>query len=156
MGQVIVPSADPRIDTVEVRLLPSHLRHGLVLKDVRMTGHRALPAVRIGAALDGRPAYGFGEAPPLPVYRARYDDLSNTAVYLDPAGARIVHVAADGNRLRRWLYHGLHSLDCPALSPGTAAWYVLVLTLVAGGTVLSFTGIWLTVRWLRRQRGSDA
>lgn len=89
-----------------------------------------------------------GQAPRLPIYRARYDDGSWT--YLDPVRAEIVATFNQRQRLERWLYQGLHDLDLPILAPGSTLWYVVILVALAGGTLLSATSVWIAWRRLLR------
>lgn len=124
----------------------------------------ALTSVEGGADLDGltrqtsydayyypgRTARIGGEGPALPVYRADY--TSGARLYIDPATGSVRQHSTPLNRLNRWLYSGLHSLDFPVLNPGSWFWYGLVLTLMSGGTVLCVTGLWLSIRYFRRRR----
>lgn len=94
--------------------------------------------------------YGQWDAPappPLPVYKAVYEN--GARVYINPATGEVELVSTAGSRLLRWLYNGLHSLDFPALNPGSLLWYVLILVLMLGGTALSITSLWLTAAYLR-------
>ena len=88
-------------------------------------------------------------SPPLPVYRADYTD--GLRLYINPADGQVIQLSTPRNRVNRWLYNGLHSLDFPALAPGSFPWYVLVVALMTGGTLASGTGVWLTLRYLRRK-----
>ena len=90
------------------------------------------------------------DSPTLPVYRAEYQ--SGARLYIDPATGSVLQHSTALTRLNRWLYHGLHNLDFRVLSPGSTFWYVLVLVLMSGGTALSFTGVWLTGRYIVRRR----
>jgi hypothetical protein len=91
-----------------------------------------------------------GEAP-LPVIRARYTDTQRTRMYIDPATARIVSEYRDGDWMRRWLYHGLHSLDFPWLYQYRPLWDIVVLTFMVGGTALCVTSLILAWRLLGRK-----
>jgi hypothetical protein len=75
----------------------------------------------------------------LPVLRVRYDDPDQTWLYLDPRQGGIVDWSVRTTRLRRWLYHGLHSLDFPFLYFRRPLWDVVVIVLSLGGLVLSST-----------------
>lgn len=98
----------------------------------------------------GRAARMDEAPPPLPVYRAEYRD--GTRLYIDPATGSVLHTSTPLGRTNRWLYHGLHNLDFPTLNPGSLFWYVLVLILMAGGTALSFTGVWMSARYIAGKR----
>jgi hypothetical protein len=70
---------------------------------------------------------------PLPVLRVRYDDAQHTWLYLDPGRGAIALVVRREDRLNRWLYHGLHSLDFKWLYGNRPAWDVMVIALSLGG-----------------------
>jgi hypothetical protein len=53
-------------------------------------------------------------------------------------------------RLQRWIYHGLHSLDFPGLYGRRPLWDIVVIALSLGGTVLSVIGVIIGVRRLRK------
>ncbi|RJS95144.1 PepSY domain-containing protein [Salinisphaera sp. Q1T1-3] len=91
-----------------------------------------------------------GHRPPLPVYRARYDD--GVLLYFDPARARVVTALDAGRRVWRWLYTGLHDFDLPPLQPGSLVWYGLILSALAGGTIVCLISIGIAMSGLRRHR----
>lgn len=97
----------------------------------------------------GRAARIGRAEPAFPVYRADY--RNGASLYIDPATGSVLHHSTPLSRINRWLYHGLHNLDFPILNPGSLSWYLLVLTLMGGGTVLCLTATWLSVRYLRRR-----
>jgi len=73
---------------------------------------------------------------PLPVWRAHWPQDGIT-VYADPASARIVMQADNRTPYKRWLYHGLHSLDfAPLLArPLLRDALVVGLSLLGAGAV---------------------
>jgi len=91
-----------------------------------------------------------GREQPLPVLVVRLGDAGRTRYYIDPATARIVGSYASGDWSRRWLYHGLHSLDFPWLYAHRPLWDVVVLTLLCGGTALCVTSLILAWRVVGR------
>jgi hypothetical protein len=93
---------------------------------------------------------------PLPVLRARYGDAHGTWMYLDPSRGAIALVVRDRDRLNRWLYHGLHSLDPAWLRNRRRLRDLLVVGLSLGGIVgvaASLIPIW---RRFRRAIGQQA
>ena len=88
---------------------------------------------------------------PLPVLLARMNDGERTALYIDPKTARVVDGYDARLRWNRWLYHGLHSIDLPALYRHRPAWDITVLTLLAGGTSLCATSLLMALGVLRRK-----
>ena len=55
--------------------------------------------------------YSRGRQTPLPVLRVRFDDPAETWVYIDPEMSQVLAQIHRLNRVERWLYNGLHSLD---------------------------------------------
>jgi hypothetical protein len=83
---------------------------------------------------------------PLPVLRIKLDDPERTWVYIDLTVSEMVARFTRRERLQRWLYHGLHSLDFPFWYSRRPLWDFVVIALCAGGTVLSVLGAILGVR----------
>jgi hypothetical protein len=94
--------------------------------------------------------YDRSGARPLPVWRVRYDDPEETWMYLDPGRGAIASVMRKPDRLNRWLYHGLHSLDFAFLYASRPAWDFAVIGLSAGGIVGVFSSLVPAWRRLRR------
>jgi hypothetical protein len=90
-----------------------------------------------------------GEAP-LPVLRLKFDDPDKTWFYIDPKMSRVLARYQRRERLQRWIYHGLHSLDFSFWYYSRPAWDIGVIVLCAGGAALSFIGIVISLRRVRR------
>jgi hypothetical protein len=91
-----------------------------------------------------------GRAKRLPVLRLEFDDPGRTLVYVDPHSAVPLLAYDTSSRWYRWLFHGLHSFDVGWLYRARPLWDVVVLPLMLGGVLLSATGCWVGVAWLRR------
>lgn len=91
-------------------------------------------------------------APPLPYLRVAWPDVAATTHYLDPRSGDVFLRLTQRGRLERWLYNGLHSLDFPLLYRHRSSWHVIILALSACGAALSFTGLVLGVRRIRRRK----
>ncbi len=87
---------------------------------------------------------------PLPVLRFSLSDRSQSLVYIDPNGARITTIKTSQNRITRWLYMGLHSLDFNTQFYKSTAWYIIVSILMFGVTALSFSGVLFTIKKMRK------
>ncbi len=87
---------------------------------------------------------------PLPVLFVRLRDPQQSSFYIDPRTARIVGSYSAERWPERWLYHGLHSINLPALYKHRPAWDVLVLFLLLGGTSLSVTSVAIAWRFVTR------
>jgi uncharacterized iron-regulated membrane protein len=93
-----------------------------------------------------------GQAP-LPVLRVKFADPMRTWVYVDPALARTVAVIHRLNRLERWLYNGLHSLDFRFWYGRRPLWDIGVLALLLGALGTTLIGL---VFGLKRARSDIA
>lgn len=87
---------------------------------------------------------------PLPVYRVILDDELHTRYYYNPQTLS-QRRTDDNSRLRHFLYGGLHSLNFRFLTDRPVLWNIVMFTLLAGGTLLSFTGVLLSVKWIKRK-----
>ena len=89
----------------------------------------------------------------LPVLRIDLDDAQHSAFYLDLRRGELALQHTDRTRLERWLYHGLHSWDLPALYRHRTLWRsCLWLAMLLGGS-LSLLGTLMALRrWQRRRR----
>jgi len=76
----------------------------------------------------------------LPVVKVEFSNRVRTIYYIDPLQKKLVKINNKFSRVRRWLYKGLHSLDFSFIYY-SKIWEPLILILMAGGTLLSFTGV---------------
>jgi hypothetical protein len=89
--------------------------------------------------------YDRGRELHLPVVRIKFADADGTWVYVDGT-SQLVARFTRRQRIERWLYHGLHSLDFPYFYDKRPLWDIVVIVLLAGGTTLSAIGVWIGVR----------
>jgi len=141
------------------RLVPVRAPHQQALAgfdDRRLTeaAAAALPGAAIADAtrLSAYDSYYYDRdnALPLPVVRVRFADPQRTWLYLDPRRGAIVRREERLSRVNRWLYHGLHSLDFPALYARRPLWDVVMIVLCVGGLASAFTALMPALRRLRR------
>jgi hypothetical protein len=105
----------------------------------------------VSSALLTRPdSYYYDRGAGFPVLKVVLDDAARSWVYVDPKSARVVAVVNRRDRLERWLYHGLHSLDFSFWYPRRPLWDGGVILLSAGGLLLSVLGVMLGARRVRR------
>ena len=91
--------------------------------------------------------YSHHDIRDFPVYRIVYAD--GERFYLDALTAEVTYAVDASRRLYRWLHYGLHRGDF-ALIRERPVWDLVLLVLLAGVTVGSFTGTWIGMRRLRR------
>ena len=87
---------------------------------------------------------------PLPVLRVKFADPDATWFYIDPHMGSVVSRFTRRERLQRWIYHGLHSLDFNFWYYQGPMWTAAMVTLNAGGALLSVIGVIIAVKRVRR------
>lgn len=91
---------------------------------------------------------------PLPVYIIKFSDKLKTWYYINPTSATVVRKKQKDSRFERWIYNGLHSMDFAFIFYKRPLWDIVVLVLLMGCTMLSFTGLKLTInsinKWYKR------
>lgn len=94
--------------------------------------------------------YSRDSQSPLPVVRVKLDDPNRTWLYVDPEVGQLAGQVNSGNRVERWLYNGLHSLDFPFWYYRRPVWDIGVILLSLGGAMVSGIGLVLGIRRVRR------
>jgi hypothetical protein len=94
--------------------------------------------------------YDRGRGAPLPVLRIVFDDPAGTWMYIDVSRSTLVASVTRRQRVERWLYHGLHSLDFSFWYYNRPLWLIGVTSLCSGGALLSAIGVVIGFRRLRR------
>jgi hypothetical protein len=90
-----------------------------------------------------------GEAP-LPVLRIKFGDPDSTWFYIDPKLGKFLTRFTRWERVKRWLFQGLHSLDFGFWYYNRPLWDIGVIALLLGGAASSGIGLWLGARRLLR------
>jgi len=90
--------------------------------------------------------YARGQERPLPVLRVKFADLDGTWFYIDPAMSQVVGRFTSRDRVERWLYHGLHSLDFPFWYYKRPLWDIGVILLSLGGIATSGIGLYIGMK----------
>lgn len=85
----------------------------------------------------------------LPVIRV--NTSNDVSYYINPKTTKVLYKCATKNRIQRWIYHGLHSLDFSFLAWNRPLWDITLFILLIGGTIVSFTGTVLGYRFLKRK-----
>jgi hypothetical protein len=94
--------------------------------------------------------YSRGRQTPLPILRVKFGDPDRTWVYVDPEMSQVVARIHRLDRVERWLYNGLHSLDFSFWYNRRPLWDIGVIALSLGGLASSSIGLFLGIRRLRR------
>jgi PepSY-associated TM region len=94
--------------------------------------------------------YSRGRLTPLPVLRVKFADPAETWVYVDPEMSQVLAQVNRLNRVERWLYNGLHSLDFAFWYSKRPLWDIVMIVLLAGGLTSSVLGMVMGIRRLRR------
>jgi len=90
--------------------------------------------------------YARGQERPLPVLRVKFADSDGTWIYIDPAMSQVVGRFTSRDRVERWLYHGLHSLDFPIWYYKRPLWDIGVIVLSLGGIATSGIGLYIGIK----------
>lgn len=88
---------------------------------------------------------------PLPGFRFSLSDRSQSLIYIEPNGALITTIKTIQNRITRWPYLGLHSLDFNTQFYKCTAWYIIVGIRMFGVTALSLSGVLFTIKKIRKK-----
>jgi hypothetical protein len=94
--------------------------------------------------------YSRGRQTPLPILRVKFDDPDRTWVYVDPEMSQVVARIHRLDRVERWIYNGLHSLDFSFWYNRRPLWDIGMLVLLAGGIASSSIGLLLGVKRIAR------
>jgi len=94
--------------------------------------------------------YSRGRQTPLPLLRVKFDDPAQTRLYVDPEMSQVLAQIHRLNRVERWLYNGLHSLDFAFWYDKRLLWDIGMITLSLGGLSLSTIGLFLGIKRVRR------
>jgi hypothetical protein len=86
---------------------------------------------------------------PLPVLRVKFADDEQSWFHLDMNTGQAVGRLTHTDRVARWLYNGMHSLDFTLLFQHRPIWDAAVILLCIAGLAFSVTSVWIGWRRLR-------
>ncbi len=86
---------------------------------------------------------------PLPVYKIELNDKAKTWVYINARTGEWIFSRTSKQRMQRWLYNGLHSLDFLFLIERRPLWDFTVITLCLLGAVMAFSSILIAFKRMR-------
>jgi hypothetical protein len=84
---------------------------------------------------------------PLPVLRFIFDDPDRTWIHVDPRTGQVLNWMRHSDRIDRWLFNALHSLDFRLLLAHRPAWDLVMWILSLAGIVISISSI--VIGWRR-------
>lgn len=87
---------------------------------------------------------------PLPVYKVKVDDADGSVSYVNPKTGSIRYYN-NNSRASKWTYGALHSYSIKALVERPILWNIVMWTTMIGGTLISFTGLYLGIRYIKRK-----
>lgn len=114
-----------------------------------------VPGIRAVSFLDHYDAYYYnlhGRLRPLPVYRVDLidGDTLPSPLYIDALRGELTGRVDGKFRTFRWFGSALHTMDFPALFFHPIAWHLVLVGLALLGALLSGSGLWLGLTYLRR------
>ena len=89
---------------------------------------------------------------PLPAQRIIFNDEEHTWYYIDGLTGELLNRSTYVDRVHRWLYNGLHSLDFRFLLAYRPLWDIVVIILSVLGAVFSYTSVVIGWRRLRKTK----
>jgi uncharacterized iron-regulated membrane protein len=129
------------------------IKNGFSEAELRTAAGAAMPnvGVRETSWLTRYDGYYYDRAGerPLPVLRVKYADADESWLYFSARDGGLMLRETAAGRPVRWLYHGFHSLDFPGLYQAGWMWDAVIITLCAGGLLLSLTSVVVGWRVLR-------
>jgi len=93
---------------------------------------------------------------PLPVLRVKFNDVESTWFHIDLKTGAVTGRKTLKNRVQRWLYNGLHSLDFSILIQHRPLWDVIIICLCCIGFIFSITSIVIGWRRVKNQSRKKA
>ena len=84
---------------------------------------------------------------PLPIYRVKFDDPESTWYHINVAKGEILSRITNANRLERWIFKGLHSLDFQFLIKHGSLKDAILIFLCLAGFFFSLSAV--IVGWRR-------
>lgn len=149
-GKTRMAIADTAVRGLPFRSFPQEL----FLRGIRSVHPLGSPAEISMLDQEDHYYYSKHKDKPLPVLRVKYADEDQTWYYADLSTGEIVLKNNASSRLSRWLYHGLHSLDFFNFQHSRPAWDIFVILLLSGGTLVSLTGLILSLRYFFKSKRS--
>jgi hypothetical protein len=137
------------VDLEEPRLTP---RERIADQQLQRLAHSVAAQLSLATSADDYYYPTHRRPIALPYARFALADDAHTVLYFDPARGELIDQIDDKRRWERWLYHGLHSWDFPALYRHRTLWRMVVIAAMLVGTALAVLGLLIFTRRQRRTR----
>lgn len=147
------------IDAADSIMKPLDLTEEDILSAIRKLSKKdstlQLPAVRI-SSLDHFETYYrdmsamYRGQSQLPVWKVEINDANNSVLYIHPKTAQI-RLVDSAARWKYWTYTALHRMRLPGLNSNGMLRKGLLWVLLLGGTMVSATGVALSVYYIRKK-----
>ena len=92
----------------------------------------------------------YDNRPALPVYKATVSD-SDGSVYYIGTDNDFCRYFNNNKKVRKWLFGAMHYLNINGIVSNPPLWHCCIWILCVGGMIVSFTGIILGIRYIRRK-----
>ncbi len=89
---------------------------------------------------------------PEPAYKIALNDANKTWLYINPDTGKRIRKITKNNRLRRWLYRGLHTFNFPFFKEQNALRIITLIIISIFGLIISVSGLVLSKRFFKRKR----
>lgn len=87
---------------------------------------------------------------PLPVYKVEVDDADGSVSYVNPQTGSVRYYN-NSSRASKWTYRALHAYNIKGLVDRPILWNIVMWTTMIGGTLVSFTGLYLGIQYIKRK-----
>jgi uncharacterized iron-regulated membrane protein len=87
---------------------------------------------------------------PLPVYKVEVSDADRSVYYVHPQTGSVRYFNTH-LRIQKWCYRGLHAYSIKFLVERPVLWHIVMWTTMLGGTLVSLTGVWMGIRFVKRK-----
>lgn len=135
------------IDASDRRINPLYLTETDVLDKISQVSN-APKTISLMTEFDNY-YVGFTKRMELPVYKVITDDIDKSVFYVNPYTGRTRYFNTN-QRVKKWIYPAFHSLRFKFFAERRQLRDTVLWMLMIGGTLVSFTGVVLGVRYLAR------
>lgn len=147
--EVTLPDEERRIDGEESSVVPLFLTEEVVRAKLEPVFGGAPMTVELMEGYDNYYAIN-STSYELPIYRVSVEDPDRSRLYVSPTGGYSRYYSLN-DRIQKWIYPFCHNLRSKFFSERQTIRIGTMILLVAGGLVVSGSGVILGYRYLRRR-----